>query len=84
MDKDRVAKMIEAMPDDAEFYLARDMASIGKTLQGFGNNGMITDLKQMAKFWLMRDEILEAVQFAAAERSEFDHLPGEIQALATE
>lgn len=61
MNTDETAHKVLSMPNDAQFTLLREFPNIGKTAQGFGNTRMVADLQRMAKFWLMREEIENAV-----------------------
>ncbi len=52
-----------ALPDDGEMAVTRNMPTIGRTFQGFGNDGMIAQLKALADSHtrltkLLRDRIL--------------------------
>lgn len=80
MSVDETARKILEMPDDAQFYLARHLSGLGGTLQGFGNNGMIADLQAMAKFWLLKSDILRQLTSTDAD-NEMLELASTIEAL---
>ena len=42
-----ICEAVRELPDDAQFYLEREFPTIGKTIQGYGNDNTVLRLKRL-------------------------------------